>query len=276
MKLSFTTLGCPKWDLQTICTNAKQYGFDGIDFRGLLETLDVTTLPEFTRGIAGTRKMIADAGLEVSGLSTSISICNAGNRREYMEEARRTIAVALDLSSVNVRVFGGGDLKTTSKEEAAKVGRECLREILRLDGAQFLNWNLETHDNWTSGKDVAFLLEGIDHPSVGVLWDLGHPPRMSGEQPAETYAAIGKRVKYTHVKDAVKDPTHPHAASDGWRYVSPGEGEIPLEESVKILKQGGYDGYLTLEHEKRWHQDLPEPEEAFPKYVQWGRRVIGR
>ena len=62
MKLSFTTLGCPKWDLHTICDNAKAYGFDGIDFRGVQDDLDVTTLPQFRGQISSTRKMIADAG----------------------------------------------------------------------------------------------------------------------------------------------------------------------------------------------------------------------
>lgn len=35
MKLSFTTLGCPDWDLQLIIGRAAEYGFDAIDFRGL-------------------------------------------------------------------------------------------------------------------------------------------------------------------------------------------------------------------------------------------------
>lgn len=274
MKLSFTTLGCPNWDLQTVCTNARKYGFDGIDFRGLQDALDVTTTPQFTTGIAATRRMIMDAGLEVSGFSTSICVCDASKHRQYTEEARRTIAAALDLTCPNIRVFPGGDIKT-SNEERAKIGQAYLRELLRLDGAQFLNWCVETHDTCTSGKGLAFFLNGIDHPSVGALWDIGHPPRFHGESPAETYAAIGKRVKYTHVKDAVKDPTHPHAAEDGWRYVSPGEGQIPLKEAVDELKKGGYTGYLTLEHEKRWHKDLPEPEEAFPKYIAWGKSVLG-
>ncbi len=276
MKLSFTTLGCPQWDLRSIVVCARKYGFDGIDFRGLQDELDVTKTPQFTSRRAETRKMILDAGLEVSGLSTSIRICDASARREILEEARRSIAVALDLACPNIRVFGGGDTKAHSKEELARVGRETLREILSLDGAQFLNWLVETHDNWTSANDVLYLLDGLDHPSIGVLWDLAHPYRFSGEKPAETYALLGKRVKYTHVKDAVKDPGHPHAMADGWRYVNPGEGQVPLTEAVEELRKGGYQGYLTLEHEKRWHKDLPEPEEVFPKFVEWGKKVIGR
>ena len=273
MKIAFTTLGCPKWDLPTICARAKEYGYDGIDFRGLQETLDVTTLPAFNARRSETKRLIADAGLEVSGLSSSISICNAQKRDEIIEEAKRSIDVALSLDCPNIRVFGGGDLKKDSREEAAKVGRECLREILMLDGARFLTWCVETHDNWIASKNLSYLLEGEDDPAVGILWDINHTPRFEKEPPEETYAIIGKRVRYTHVKDAIYDPKHPQAMSDGWRYVTPGEGDVPLEKAIKLLKAGGYDGYLTFEHEKRWIPDLDEPEMIFPKYVAWVRRV---
>lgn len=274
MKIAFTTLGCPQWDLQTVVTKAKEFGFDGIDFRGLPEALDVTTLPAFTTNVAETRDLITDSGLEVSGFSTSITICNVEKRKEILEEAKRTIAAALELRCSNIRVFGGGDMKKQSRLEAAKAGRECLREILALDGARFLNWNVETHDHWVSSKDILFLLDGMNDPAVGVLWDIGHTPRTAGESPEETFAAIGKRVRYTHVKDAKEDKGHPLAMGDGWRYVPPGEGDLPLEQIVKVLKKGGYDGYLTLEHEKRWHKELEEPEVIFPKYIAWARRVI--
>jgi hypothetical protein len=48
MKISFMTLGCPAWDLDTICRNGQAYRFDGVDFRGYLDSIDITTRPEFT------------------------------------------------------------------------------------------------------------------------------------------------------------------------------------------------------------------------------------
>ena len=70
-KISFMTLGCPEWDIDTICARGQEYGFDGIDFRGYLGTIDLSTLPEFTTSAAGTIQKIKDAGLEVSGVSTN-------------------------------------------------------------------------------------------------------------------------------------------------------------------------------------------------------------
>ena len=97
---------------------------------------------------------------------------------------------------------------------------------------------------------------------------------MGGETPAETFGYIGPRVKYTHVKDAAYDPKHPQAMKDGWRYTLAGEGQLPLAESIAILKRAGYNGYLLCEHEKRWHPELPEPEVMFPAFIKWAKPLI--
>ena len=73
------------------------------------------------------------------------------------------------------------------------------------------------------------------------------------------------------VKSATDSPL---AMEDGWRYVSPGTGELPLVESINHLKADGYAGWLLFEHEKRWHPNLPEPEEIFPAFVDWVRPLI--
>ena len=274
MKLAFMTLGCPKWDLDTICRKGKAYGFDGVDFRGLQDTLDVTTLPAFNAGVAATKRRLADAGLAVSAISSSINVCVLEKRQANLEEARRTIPVALGLGCVNVRVFGGGDLTKANREELAKVGCECVEQILALDGARKLHWLFETHDNWIKASDCRLLLDRIKDPAFGALWDMGHTYRVGGEKPADTYKAVGPRVGYTHVKDAEKAPGHPEASKDGWRYVAPGEGTLPLAESIGLLRKGGFDGWLNFEHEKRWIPALPEPEEIFPKFVTWARKVL--
>jgi len=40
MKISFTTLGYPCWSLVDICSRGGDY--DGVAFRGLRETIDIT------------------------------------------------------------------------------------------------------------------------------------------------------------------------------------------------------------------------------------------
>jgi len=274
MKLSVMTLGCPGWSLETLLTNAKAYGYHGIDFRGLAMDLDITKLPAFTTDLAKTARQIKDSGLEVSGISSSIKVCDPAKHNDNLDEAKRTIPVALALNAKNIRVFGGGPADTTPKPELAKVGCDMLNEILALPGADQLSWNFETHDHWIKAVDCKLLLDVVTNPAFGALWDLGHTYRVGGESPEQTYAAIGPRVRYTHVKDAALMPEHPNAMEGGWRYTLPGEGQLPLAQSVKLLKAKGYNGWLLFEHEKRWHPTLPEPEIAFPAFVKWAKALL--
>lgn len=276
MKISFMTLGCPNWDLDTICARGREYGYDGVDFRGYLDCMDLSQRPEFTTHAAATLRQLQSAGLDVSAISSSITVC-AGERLENnLEEARRTIAVAHAMQSGVVRIFGGGDLQVHTRAELAAVGRACIEDILALDGASDLKWVFETHDLWIQSQDCRLLLDGIPNPAFGALWDIGHTSRVGGETPQQTYAVLGARVGYTHIKDAIYDPQHPLAMEDGWRYVFPGTGQLPLAEAILLLRRSGYTGWLQFEHEKRWHPELPEPEAIFPVFAQWIRQVLAQ
>ena len=191
MKISFTTLGCPDWDLDTICRRGREYGYEGVDFRGLQETMDVTQLPAFTSGAAQTRRQLADAGMEVSGISSSIRVCVPEKLEENVEEARRSIPVANALGCGSIRVFGGGDSKTYSKEQLADIGRETMEQILALDGACELKWLFETHDEWIKSVECKLLLDRIPNEAFGVLWDMGHTARVGEESPEQTYRGGG-------------------------------------------------------------------------------------
>jgi len=273
MKISFSTLGCPGWDLDTICRNGQQMGFDGVDLRGYLETLDITSLPMFTTAGESTRRKLADAGLAVSGISSSITVCDETLHDRNLDEARRTIETARSLGTGIVRIFGGGSLEKHTRAELAAIGRGCIEEILALDGAGELLWLFETHDLWIQSQDCRLLLDAIPAP-FGALWDIGHTPRVGGESPAQTIEALGGRIGYTHVKDAVYGSNLPQLMADGWAYTLPGSGQLPLAEAINLLRQQGYDGWLMFEHEKRWHPRLPEPEVAFAAYARWVKGVL--
>lgn len=274
MKLSFMTLGCPEWDLETICTRGREYGFTGVDFRGLQGEIDVSKTPAFTTNVAATVRLIADNGLVTSGLSTSILLCDAARRAENLDEARRTIDVAAALGAKNVRVFGGGDVKTIGQTEAARIGQDCIAQILELPGARSLSWNFETHDHWVRSSDCRLLLDAVTDLAFGATWDVAHTMRVGLETAPQTLSAIGDRLRYVQIKDARRDPGHPKVMHDGWRYVVTGEGELDIKSAVVELDEFGYDGWLVFEHEKRWQANLDEPEIAFPAFVAWAQNVL--
>jgi sugar phosphate isomerase/epimerase len=143
--------------------------------------------------------------------------------------------------------------------------------ILSLDGARDLHWLFETHDGWARADQIALLLDAVPAPAFGLLWDVGNTAEMSKEPPHKIIAAGGKRLGYIHVKDAVRAPDHPQAVEGGWRYVNPGEGDFCLDEAISALKKANYEGWIVLEHEKRWHPEIQEPEEILPAFVRWSK-----
>ena len=57
------------------------------------------------------------------------------------------------------------------------------------------------------------------------------------------------------------------AAGEERRYVLTGEGAVPVRETVRVLRNGGYKGYFCYEWEKKWHPEIEEPEVAFPHFA---------
>jgi len=267
--IGFTTLGCPAWNLDDICRKGTKMGFEGVDFRGMQDEIDITIMPEFTTHLAESKRKFVEAGLRVSGISTSLKICDATQSEANLEEARRTIPVALELDVDTLRVFGGGNPAVHNKEEMADIGRDMISAVLDLDGARTFKWVLETHDHWIKTLDSNLLLNRIHDEQFGVLWDMGHSARVGHETPEASVAALGDRIYCLHVKDAIYDNAHPQSMADGWRYVAPGTGQLPIAKAIALLRTKGYDGWLIFEHEKRWHAELLEPEEMFPKFMDW-------
>jgi sugar phosphate isomerase/epimerase len=94
------------------------------------------------------------------------------------------------------------------------------------------------------------------------VWDSHHPHRM-GERPAEIYQNIGRRTLLAQVKDARRAD----AREDGWQLVLLGEGEVPVREMLRLLAAGGYEGWISVEWEKRWHPEIEDPQVALPQHL---------
>lgn len=267
LPLSFTTLGCPEWSLEQIVTHAKAMGYDGVDFRGLRDVLDITQSPAFTTQLNATKRLFEDQGLAISGIATSARFAtdDPTELERNFDEARRNLALAAELDAPVLRVYGGRVPEGHTVESILPALVENLRKIGD-EAEQFgVTLALETHDDWTDSAVFARLMREANHPRVRVLWDLHHPYRTNGEAAATTYQNIGPYTVSIHVKDSV--PVEDDGSGRDHRYVLLGEGDVPLVEMLDLLVDGGYDGYAILEWEKRWIPSLPEPEIAFPQYV---------
>lgn len=259
MKLATSTLGCPDWSMDQILTNVKALGYDGVELRGLGPDLDLTKSPHFATAASRSQSKRAfdDAGLQICAVDSSANFTDRSTALVHADEARRTLDLAQDLGAPFVRVFGGGIPEGATREDSLSSLVEHLQALGEYAAqAGSVTFVLETHDAFSTGRQVADVLTRVSHPRVAALWDLHHPYRQ-GEAPEATMSALGAFTRHLHVKDS--RPPHD--------YCLLGEGDVPILPMLRLLKQAGYDDWVSLEWEKRWLPHLADPSIAFPQYA---------
>jgi len=270
MKLSFSTLGCPRWSLERIVRAAGEYGFQGIEVRGLQDDLDVTRRPEFTTRAEDTRRELRALNIEIVCFSSSVMLSNpeAAAAEASLDELKRYTQLCVTFGSPFIRIFGG-DIGSASRESALEEARARLQKMAGIVKDTQVRILVETHDDWMRADHMKSLMTGADSDTIGILWDTNHPYMFLGEEPAATWEETGRWVYHTHWKDSKRNPKSKH----GFDPVLMGDGDLPHREIYRVLDEGKYQGYFSLEWEKRWHPDIPEPEVAFPQYAEYMRRI---
>ena len=83
MKLAFSTLGCPDFDWAEIYSMAKDFGFSGIEMRGLGgDIFSITARPFQKENLPGTVKLLHQKHLEICCLSSGCALKFADKRQE--------------------------------------------------------------------------------------------------------------------------------------------------------------------------------------------------
>ncbi len=258
--LAFSTLGCPDWTLETAAAQAAAHGYRGLEIRLLDgEVIPADLPPERRRAI---RETMARYNLQIVGLglSTRFSSPDPAERQANLALLERYLALANELEVPMVRTFGGNVHPDHTLGETVTWLADALNAAVPAAERYGVDIVLETHDAFCRGADVAKVLARVDSPRIGAIWDVHHPYRM-GESIEETWQYIGPRVKHVHIKDARRRP-------DGsWQLVLLGKGEVPCRAAVELLHREGYQGFVSVEWEKKWHPEIEEPEVALPQHA---------
>lgn len=263
MKLAFTTLACPDWTIEQSAQAARDYGYDGIELR----LIDGEILKP---GADLARIARACAGVPICCVDTSVSLAqpDPANRAAQVADGKAMIDMAAALNAPFIRVFGSPP-KDTPRDVAIAAARDTIAPLADYGAAHGVCVLLETHDAFCDSPSVMQVLDGTPQAGAGVLWDLLHPNRV-GESTEFTLQTIGDRLRHAHVKDGVR----PSDGSPNWPLVLLGEGDVPTPAILNKFKAAGYDGWLAVEWEKKWHPELAAPEIALPQHLALLRQWI--
>lgn len=268
MKLSFSTLGCPGWAWKDIFSAAKDLKMDGIEIRGVGDTINAPDIDIFSPGrMEETKRQLAQAGLEIPVLTSGACLGLPSVADRELAEAVAYVDLAARLGAPYVRVMitpepqpGEGDLALC----AAQYGKLC--DYAAEKGVSPL---LETNGVLAESAAMKQLMEQAGRQNAGVLWDLNHTVRFFGEKPSDTIAALQPWIRHVHLKDS--------AVEDGKVvYRMMGYGDLPVYDAVAALKAAGYEGYLSLEWVKRWNPELQEPGIVFAHFENYMRFLLNQ
>ena len=271
MKLAFSTLGCPDWELREIVAAARNWGYDGVELRAVGGSLDLLDLAEFAPAqLATTRAYFEDAGIEICCVDTSCAFHSADQN-----ERANQVKIALGHADLAARL-GASLIRVFPDRIQAGAEREATRDWIvtsLCDVAERLpdgvNVALETHGDFARAEYAAEIVTLANHPQVKLIWDVANSVA-AGDDIQHAARVVQPYLAHVHLRDA-----KPVAGSEHWLPVLAGVGRVSFAEAVAALGELNYDGFVSFEWEKYWHPEIEAPEVALPDFIDAIRKLVG-
>jgi sugar phosphate isomerase/epimerase len=272
MKLAFSTLGCPNWELDGIAQAARAFGYEAIELRAIAGELNLLKRPEFQPArVEETRRWLADQSLTVCCVDTSCTFDSrdADERREQVRVAIRYAELAAALGAPLIRVFPD---KIQNGATRAGTRDNIAASLLEVAGRvpAGVRVGLETHGDFARGLAAAEIMRLADHENVALIWDVANS-LAAGDSIEESAREVAPHLAHVHLRDAREVEGTEH-----WLPVLAGRGAVSFAKAVHVLDLVGYDGYISFEWEKYWHPEIEEPEVALPDFIEAMKIVFTR
>lgn len=266
--ITFSTLACPNWPVQTIIRRAAEYGYDGIEWRGGPQG-HVRPGMSATEKLA-VRQACSDAGLISLAVTayTSFTSDNPNERKVNVDKLRRYADLAAELDAGYVRTFLGELPEGTNIDSSVyEIISGCLHTAAQHASSVGVILAVEPHDDFVRSSDVVPVLHRVQSlEALRVIWDIGNA-YAAGEKPAEGFGLLKDHLAYVQVKDG-------RGRGSSWGLCRLGEGDLPLNQAFNLLVTDDYRGAFSVEWEYAWHPELDPPETALPAALKTVRRLL--
>ena len=262
LKLAFSTLGCPNWELTQIAAAARNLGYDGIELRAVGGDLNLLGRREFKEDLAATRQSFAEQQISVCCVDSSCTFDSpdADERRKQVDIAVKHCELAAALGAPLIRVFPDKVQSGSTRSETRDNIAACLRDTAKLAPAA-VRIGLETHGDFAKGELAAEIVKLAAHPNVALIWDVANS-LAAGDSIENAARAVGPYLAHVHLRDAraVEGTEH-------WLPVLAGRGQVSFTATLAVLEELNYDGFISFEWEKYWHPEIEDPEVALPDFI---------
>lgn len=215
-------------------------------------------------------------------------------RNRSIEGLRKVIGLATVLGAQYIRIYGGNEqsggvsgVPTATHSEKRMRLVQAMRQLGDEARDAGVTLVIENHFNTmtVSAAESAAMLREINHPNVGILYDQANLAFTNKEAYTEAIDLQRGFIKYVHVKDLVfktdstefisSDVSHQKESERNVTTRIVGEGVLEWPRILSLLVAQGYEGWLSLEYERRWHaQDIPDASIGMKQSAQYLRKCI--
>lgn len=241
---------------------ARHIGVDGLEMHNLFfEGAEKTYLVEVM-------KMCDESGLAIPMMCFSPDFTHPDpkKRREELEKQKKAIDLTVRLGGLYCRTLSGQNHPGLDRKRAIQWCLEMLREAVAYGEDKRIIINMENHykDGYWQYPEFALrsevfleIVEQIDSPFFGINFDPSNSI-VAGENPIELLQKIKSRVVTMHASDRYlkdgniedlrrmeMDPVNGYARSIEHGVI--GRGLNDYDTIFRILKEAGFDGWISIE-----------------------------
>lgn len=261
MKLGVSSYSFQKHIKQTgatyrdICKLAKDIGFDGIEFIDL--DLNVQPAQDVLALADDIKAYCAEIGLTIIAYTVGADFIGGG--AEEVNKVKVKVDIAERLGAKVMRHDAAWKLEEgmTWRQAVDKIAAP-IREVAEYAQGKGIRTCTENHGYvLQDAHRVETLIQTVNHPNYGWLVDMGN--FLCADEPAVHALPIAAPYAFhAHAKDFLYKPSWEPNPGEGWfasrggghlRGTIVGHGVVPLAYCIDVLRNSGYEGWLSYEFE---------------------------
>ena len=196
-------------------------------------------------------------GIAISGtaVGNEFTLPKGEKRDAQIAHVKKWIDNAAHMGAPHVRVFAGGALGQSLKQ-AQTLCIEALEEVGEYAGKHGVFLGIENHGGIVAEADSLLeIVKATRSDWVGINLDTGN------FHTTDVYGDIARCTPYA-VNVQLKVEIQPHGAKQ--------KSKADIKRLVRILRDGGYQGFVALEYEA-----APDPWVAVPEWLDQLKEAIG-
>jgi len=255
---------------------ARQLGVDGLEMHNLFFADQSDT------DLEEVRKKCEDFNLAVPMMCFSPDFTNPDpkKRMEELSKQKKAVDLTATLGGRFCRTLSGQNRPGLDRKKAVRWCVEMIREAVAYAEEKGIILNIENHykDGYWEYPEFALksdifleIIEQIDSPSFGINFDPSNTI-VAGEDPIELLEKIKSRVVTMHASDRYlkggsiedlrkteMDPLHGYAIAIQHGII--GRGLNDYDALFRILKDAGFDGWISIEDGMNGMEELRQSAE---------------